>query len=151
MKAIVVCGFSLMVLIMCTCKKSPTLDFSKLDTTYFVGEYESEYRNEVEKINLKENGKYDYVHGKNNDTIIKDAGVWEFNKEGEFLYIEDFPNVRKNKVYEEKKEMVFDMQLGIDNVSDLGNLYTIDHEESRYTFVKLDKSRNKDYLLKTEK
>jgi hypothetical protein len=131
-----------------SCNSSPTLDFSKLDTMFFIGEYRTNYREEVETITLKVNGKYDYTHGNFKDTIIKDAGEWEYNKEGEFLYIDNFPNIRERKVYEENIEKVFDMQLIIDNVSDLGDLYTIDHEESRYTFVKLDKSKNRKYLKK---
>ena len=115
---------------------------------FFIGEYRTNYREEVETITLKVNGKYDYTYRNFKDTIIKDAGEWEYNKEGEFLYIDNFPIIRERKVYEENIEKVFDMQLSIDNVSDLGDLYTIDHEESRYTFVKLDKSKNKKYLKK---
>lgn len=148
MKKILFCGISLMVLSLSSCKESVKLNESTLDTVYFVGEYQTDYRNEIEKITLKENGWYDYAHGKNNDTIIKDAGKWSFNKERPYVYINDFPNIRKNEVYEEEKGKVFDMMLSIDNVSDLGDLYTEDHEESRYTFVKIDKSKNKDYLLK---
>ncbi len=151
MKIIVLCSLSLMALFFSSCKESVKLDESKLDTTYFVGKYQTDYRNEIETIILKENGMYDYSHGKNNDTVIKDAGEWGFQKEMRYFYLNDFPNIRERKVYEEEKEKVFDMMLSIDNVSDLGDLYTKNHEESRYTFVKLDKSKNKRYLLKTEK
>jgi hypothetical protein len=137
------------VLLFSNCNPSPTLDYSKLDTAFFVGVYQTDYRNEIETITLKENGKYDYAHGKNNDTIIKDAGEWGFNKEQQYFYVNDFPNIRERKVYEEKTEKVFDIMMSIDeSSSDLGNLYTIDHEESRYTFVKLDKSKNRKYLKK---
>jgi hypothetical protein len=148
MKTILLCSFSLMALTFSSCKESVKLDESKLDATYFEGEYQTDYRDEIETITLKENGWYDYAHGKNNDTIIKFAGKWSFNKEYSYVYINDFPNIRKNKVYEEEKGKVFDMMLSIDNVSDLGDLYTKNHEESRYTFVKLDKSKNRKYLKK---
>jgi hypothetical protein len=151
MKTIVICRLSLMALFLSSCKESVKLDESKLDTTYFIGEYRTNYREELETITLKENGWYDYAHGKNNDTIIKYAGKWNFNKEYLYVYINDFPNIRERKVYEEEKGKVFDMMLSIENVSDLGDLYTKNHEESRCTFVKLDKSKNKRYLLKTEK
>ena len=138
-----------MALFFSSCKQSPILDHSKLDTAFFVGEYQTDYRNEIEKITLKENGWYDYAHGKDNDTIIKDAGKWSFNKEAFYFYINDFPNIRKKEVYEEEKGKIFDMMMSIDgSFSGLGDLYTIDHEESRYTFVKLDKSKNKNYLTK---
>ena len=142
-------GLCLMGLIITSCNKSPTLDYSKLDTAFFVGKYQTDYKNEIETITLKANGTYDYAHGKDNDTIIKDAGEWSFNKEARYFYINEFPNIRERKVYEEEKEKVFDIMMGIDeSSSDLGDLYTIDHEESRYTFVKLDKNKNKNYLTK---
>lgn len=149
MKSIVLFGFSLMAFIMSSCKQSPTLDYSKLDNNFFVGKYQTDYRNEIETIILKESGKYDYAHGKDNDTIIKDAGEWSFNKDAQYFYLNSFPNFRKNKVYEEETGMAFDIMMRINTSSDgLGDLYTIDHEESRYTFVKLDKSKNKKYLKK---
>ena len=137
------------VLLFSNCNPAPTLDYLKLDTAFFVGEYQTDYRNEIEKISLKENGWYDYAHGKDNDTIIKNAGEWSFNKERQYFYIEKFPNIRKNKVYEEEQGKVFDMMMTINtSTSDLGDLYSLDPEEGRYTFVKLDKSKNKNYLTK---
>jgi hypothetical protein len=148
MKKIALCGLSLMALSFSYCNQSPILDRSKLNTAYFVGVYQTDYRNEIETITLKENGWYDYAHGKDYDTIIKDAGKWEFDKEGQFVYIDDFPNIRKNEVYENKGK-IFNMQMRIDgSFSGLGDIYTLDPEEGWYTFVKLDKSKNKDYILK---
>ena len=148
MKKILFCGIVLMSLVLGSCSHSPALDTSKLDTAYFVGVYQTNYRNEIEKIILKDSSYYDYAYGKNNDTIIKDAGKWRYNKEQAYIYLKGFPSIRKKEVYEEEKGKVFDIMLNIDIISGLGDLYAIDHEENRYTFVKLDKSKNNNYILK---
>ncbi len=152
MKEILFCCISLFTaLSFNSCKQSSQLDVSKLDTAYFVGVYQANYRGEIETIKLKENGKYDYYYGKDDDIIIEDINEWYFNKEQEpiYVYLKGFPNVRKNKVYTEETGKTYDMMMRIDrSFSSFGDLYALDHEEWHYTFVKLDKSKNKYYLIK---
>lgn len=149
MKKTVLYNLSFGLMLLVSCSQSPILDRAKLDTAFFIGVYQTDYRNEIETITLKENGYYDYAHGKKNDTIIKNAGKWNLDKEGQFVYIDDFPNIRKNEVYEDEKGKVFNMIMRIDgSTAGLGDLYALDPEESWYTFVKQDKSKNKDYMTK---
>lgn len=133
------------------CGESTSVDTMKLDASYFVGDYEADYRNEIEKITLKANGYYDYSYGKNNDTIIIDAGKWSFIKDeiSPSITIYNLPLLRKNRIYmdvDRKDKIHFDVDA---SVGYLGDLFTIvGKDEDRYTFIKLDKSRNKDYILK---
>jgi hypothetical protein len=62
-------------LIFSSCKESVRLDRNKLDSSYFEGEYKTNYLGIIERITLKSNGFYDYS---NNDTLILDVGKWFF-------------------------------------------------------------------------
>jgi len=144
--------YFLLCLILIACGgTSSKVDTAKLNAAYFIGEYQTNYRNETEKIILNENGYYDYVYGKNNDTIIKAVGKWTFtNYSTSHLSIEltNFPLLRKNRLFESKTKSInidFDVNT---SVSFLGDLYDIvGEDEDYYTFEKLDKSKNKDYIL----
>lgn len=139
--------FSLLSLLINSCNQSPILDYSKIDTAFFIGKYQTNYRGEIETIDLKKNGLYDYSHGKYNDVFIKDAGEWSYSKESEWISFTNFPNIRVNKVYEDENGKTYNIAFNIDSYSDgLGDLYTADYEDSRYIFVKLDKSINNKYL-----
>jgi outer membrane lipoprotein-sorting protein len=137
---------------MFACGGSSKVDTEKLDSAYFIGEYQTDYKNEIEKITLKENGYYTYAHGKNNDTIIIDAGKWFFNKYSathQSIELTQFPLIRKNVAYEDTAKNI-NLNLDVNtSVSYLGDLYDIvGIYEDHYTFVKLDKSQNKDYIKK---
>lgn len=138
-------------IIACGCT-SNEVDTKKLNTNYFVGKYQTNYRNEIEKINLKENGYYDYAYGNNNDTFIRNAGKWIFHNYSptyQSIEITDFPLLRKNKIYETNNAKI-NLTLDVNtSVSYLGDLYDIiGEDEDLYLFVKLDKTINKNYLKK---
>jgi len=131
------------------CGASTSVDTKKLEASYFVGEYKTDYRNEIEIITLKENGYYDYSYGENNDTTITDAGKWVFIKDeiSPIITIYNLPLLRKNNIYmnaDRKDKVHFNVNA---SVAYLGDLFTIvGKDEDRYTFIKLDKSSNKDYI-----
>jgi len=148
------------ILIFSSCKEPVSLDKTKLDTAYFEGEYQTNYMGVKEIITLKEDGFYDYqLDGKRQDTIIKNVGTWEvMNYKRVSLYLNDYPNIRVDKVFEEDYEgSVVDVSLRVNthNEDYLGDLETLVIDEiggeGYYTFVKQDKSKNKNYLLKPKK
>jgi hypothetical protein len=147
--------FVITSLMFLSCKEAVKLDKTKLNSTYFVGEYKTNYLGITEKVTLKANGFYDYIH--DNDTVIVDAGKWIFEN-GKFCYVSlsTFPNIRSKKIFTDEGDRVnlsFDVNTHLEkNLGDLEKLVIDDRGgELYYTFVKMDKSRNKDYLLKTEK
>jgi hypothetical protein len=131
---------------------SNSVDTSKITSKYFIGDYQTDYRKETEKITLKENGFYDYTYSNGYDTTINNAGKWEYhfyNKAHLSIELSDFPLTRKNPVFEESNPKI-DISLDVNtSPANLGNLFTVVGEnEDNYTFVKLDKSSNKDYIIK---
>jgi hypothetical protein len=76
-----------------------------------------------------------------------------FNNKYCLVSIDDYPNIRSKSKFSGNREKInfaFDVNLHIEE--DLGDLNVIvEGGESNYTFVKQDKSKNKDYLIKTEK
>ncbi|PGH40577.1 MAG: hypothetical protein CRN43_02205 [Candidatus Nephrothrix sp. EaCA] len=150
--------YFILVLIFIFFVESDTVDTAKLNASYFIGEYQTDYKNEIEKITLKENGYYDYAHGKDNDTIVENAGKWDFDNFSEtrqLIELTGFPLIRKNVDYErvvKDTAKSINKSLFVNNsVGYLGDLFSIDADENHYTFVKLDKSKNKDYIIKRQK
>lgn len=160
MSRLILFGTLVFTLIFSSCKEPVRLDKSKLDTAYFVGKYQTNYMREKETITLKEDGFYDYqLDGKLQDTVIKNVGKWNFEKEKYlYVYLNDYPNVRLDKVFEEDYHG-HTVNISLDVINGYGEesgdleMLVIDGRggEGYYTFVKQDKSKNKDYLLKTEK
>lgn len=154
--------FSLILIVIISfssCKEAVKLDKQKLDTAYCVGKYQTDYLGTIEILNLKIDGTYDYeLKSKNTDTIIKNIGSWKLIKSEKYnplIYFENYPNIRTNKVYSDEGDRTnpsFNVQMGGAYMGDL-EAYVIDKDagEGYYTFIKQDKNRNKDYLLKTEK
>lgn len=145
-------GYYLLCLAMVACnfKPSTTLDTTKVDTAYFVGEYEANYESETEKLILKENMHYDYIHIQKKDTII-DAGKWFYdNNNWATISITNFPNnIRKNKILLSDKETTgvgFSVNTYSEEMGDLTIL--VNGGEDKYTFVKLDKEKNQHYIKK---
>jgi hypothetical protein len=140
------------MLLIAACKDTVKLDKTKLNNSYFYGEYQADYRGEIEKITIKENGYYDYAYGKNNDTLIKDVGKWSFDStKHQYVYLNDYPNIRKNKLFlNEGKAVNMMMDINTHIEENLGNLSTvvIGEDEGEFIFIKLDKNKNKDYILK---
>jgi hypothetical protein len=145
--------YYLFFLILIACGSTTSqVDTTKLNTAYFVGEYQTDYRNEIEKITLKKNGYYDYAYGRNNDTVIIDIGKWSYinySSTHQSIEIANFPLIRKNRIYDDNNKTI-NLKLDVNtSVSYLGDLYDIvGEDEDNYTFVKLDKSKNNDYYLK---
>jgi len=136
------------------CNESTTkVESSKLNKEYFIGEYKTDFRGEIEKITIKGNGYYDYSYGQNNDTIIKDAGKWSFYKDEVIpsISVYNFPLLRKKSIFNavgKKSEINFHVDTSLLYFGDL-DLYTnIGADDFHYIFVKLDKSKNKDYIIK---
>lgn len=148
MNKLIALGFFMLLV---SCKEPVRLDESKLNIEYFIGEYYAEYKGEIEKIILKESGYYDYAYGKNNDVLIKSAGKWSFEtKNGQYVYLRNFPNIREVKLFVGEGETV-DRMMNVVSHSEkeLGNLYDIvGDDEDFFTFVKLNKAKNKNYLIK---
>ena len=149
----------IVIIMFSSCKETVKLDKQKLDTAYFVGKYQTDYLGIIETLNLKIDGTYDYeLRGKNQDTVVKDIGSWKLIKSEKYdpsIYFENYPNIRTNKVYGDEGDRTnpsFNVQMEGSYMGDL-EAYVLDKEagEGYYTFVKQDKSRNKDYLLKAEK
>ncbi len=143
-------------MIFSSCKNSVKLDASKLDTAYFTGKYKTNYLGKIEKIFLKGNGWYDYLNEENSDTIIMNAGKWNFESGKTCsILLADYPNIRSEKVFLDGGDKV-NLSLNVnthieENLGDLETL-VIDERggELSYIFAKQDKIRNKDYLLKVE-
>lgn len=142
-----------------SCKEITKLDKQKLDTAYFVGKYQTDYLGIIETLSLKIDGTYDYeLKSKTQDTIVKNISSWKLIKSEKYspsIYFESYPNIRSNKVYGDEGDRTnpsFNVKMGGSYMGDL-EAYVLDKDagEGYYTFVKIDKSRNKDYLLKTEK
>jgi hypothetical protein len=104
---------------------------------------------------LKADGFYDYTQ--ENDTLIVNAGKWSFESNKDcYVSLASYPNLRSKKIFSDEGDRVnlsLDVNTHIEeNLGDLETLVIDDRGgELSYTFVKLDKSRNKDYLLKTGK
>ena len=136
-------------IIFSSCKNSVKLDASKLNTVYFTGEYKTNYLGKIEKIFLKGNGWYDYLNEENSDTIIMNAGKWNFESGKTCsILLADYPNIRSEKVFPDGGDRV---NLSL-NVNTHLETLVIDERggELSYIFAKQDKIRNKDYLLKVE-
>ncbi len=149
----------ILIIMFSSCIGSVELDSQKLDNAYFIGKYHTDYLGNMETLNLKIDGTYDYeLRSKNIDTIIKDIGSWKLFKSEKYdpsIYFENYPNIRTNKVYGDEGDRTnpsFNVRMGGSYMGDL-EAYVIDNDagEGYYTFIKLDKRRNKDYLLKTKK
>ncbi len=144
------------VLMFSSCKAPVKLDKEKLDTAYFIGKYQADYLGVIEVINLKSNGTYDYVlKSKTQDTVIKNTGNWELVKSVKYspsIYFESYPNIRSSKVFSEegnRVSMTLNVKMGGSYMGDLETL-VIDERggELYYTFIKQDKSKNKNYIEK---
>jgi hypothetical protein len=135
-----------------SCKEAVKLDKTKLNITYFIGEYKTNYLGIVEKITLKADGFYDYAY--DNDTIILNAGKWSFeSNKGCYVSLATYPNVRSKKIFTDDGDRVnlsLDVNTHIEeNLGDLETLVIDDRGgELSYTFIKQDKSKNKDYISK---
>jgi hypothetical protein len=133
------------------CKESVKLDKTKLNTTYFTGEYKTNYLGIEETIILKVDGFYDYRQ--ENGNLIENAGKWNFESAKDcYVSLSTYPNIRSKKIYPDEGDKVsisFNVNTHIEQ--SLGDLETmvIDDRggELSYSFVKQDKSRNKDYIL----
>jgi hypothetical protein len=147
-------SFFVTVLMFSSCKDPVKLDTTKLDRTFFIGEYQTNYLGKVEKIFLKEDGLYDYAYGKNNDTTIQNAGKWSFES-SKYCYVSltDYPNIRSVKIFPDDGDRVnlsLDVNTHIEeNLGDL-EMLVIDERggELNYTFIKQDKSKNENYIKK---
>jgi hypothetical protein len=148
----------IVIIMISSCKETVKLDKQKLDKAYFVGEYQTDYLGIIETLNLKIDGTYDYeLRSENQDTVLKGIGSWKLIKTEKYnplIYFENYPNIRTNKVYGDEGDRTnpsFNLQMGGSYMGDL-EAYVLDKDagEGYYTFVKQDKSRNKDYLLKTK-
>jgi hypothetical protein len=151
MKKVYFFGFRIIALAFTSCNQSSSLDYSKLDTAYFVGEYEANYENETEKLILKDDLHYDYIHVQKADTIV-DAGEWFYSKrDWVTITVKKFPNnIRKNNMfltYGKKHNISFSVNTNMER--EMGNLeFLVSGGEDGYIFEKLDKGRNKNYLTK---
>jgi hypothetical protein len=136
-------NFLFFVLMFSSCKEPIKLDKTKLDAVYFVGKYQTNYMWEIEKITLKEDGFYDYVHGKENDTVIENAGKWNFgNGKYPSIFLSDYPNIRKDKVFEDEEDgnkVNFSLDVNTYYDSSLGDLEMLVIDgiggEGFYTFI----------------
>lgn len=154
MNRLVLVGILVSTLMFSSCKEPVKLDKTKLNIFYFIGEYKTSYLGIVEMITLKTDGFYDYSH--DNDTIIVNAGKWSFESNKDcYVSLAAYPNIRSKKIFTDEGDRV-NLSLNVnthieENLGDLETLVIGDRGgELYYTFVKQDKSRNKDYLLKTE-
>ena len=142
--------------IVSSCRDSVKLDTTKLNSTYFQGEYKTNFLGIEEKIILKADGFYDYSQGK--AIKIANAGKWGFeSKKNCYILLTTFPNIRSKKIFnndDKSVNLTLDVNTHIEeNFGDL-EILVIDSGgggELYYTFIKQDKKRNKDYLLKTVK
>lgn len=129
---------------------TPTLDETKIDTTYFLGEYEARYKGETEKIILKENMCYDYINVQKKDTLI-DVGEWYYhNNYWLSVDIINFPNktIMKDTFWgSDFYNIPFSVHIYGENMGDL--IFVLDEDSGEeYTFVKLEKGKNKFYIKK---
>jgi hypothetical protein len=141
------------------CKETATLDKNRLDVLYFVGEYKTDYLGIQEILQLKIDGKYNYrLVSNSKDTIINDIGSWKLLKTESYdpsIYFENFPNIRLNKVQDDagnRTSISFNLKMRGSTMGDL-EAYALDRNagEGYYTFIKLDRSKNREYIVKSKK
>lgn len=156
----IVIGVVLLVLLFKTCffllsvfdilkTKNNELDVNKIDKAYLLGEYEANYENENEKFILKEDNHYDYIYVMKNDTI-HNVGEWYYSATPyASIQLLNFPvHLRQNKLFsEDSGNFILSLHLETLLGDELGNLsILVNGGEDEYTFVKIDKSKNKHYF-----
>lgn len=113
------------------CKPGKRLDFTQIDSTYFVGSYSCDYGKKTERLVLKADGTYDYYWLPNN-VEIENAGNWFFfNGKYPTLHLSSFPNYRKTRdSHRDRINLHFNVNGGIK----AGNLETLMAGEEWYIF-----------------
>jgi hypothetical protein len=152
MKGYIYFGFLFCLL---SCKKAKELDLSKLDRSYFLGEYKTDFNNEEEIITLKDNGYYDYQKA---SILLKNQGKWSLSLILKTPQVDlyNYPNYfdeTKFYLYSENDSFItLPLELVYSGLFELGNLegYIVDSVagEQDLIFEKVDKSKNKNYIKK---
>ncbi len=127
---------------------STQVDTTKLDATYFIGEYEANYENETEKLILKDNMFYDYIHIQKKDTII-DMGEWSiyhYSRRVEIMFM-NFPNNKRTNNIFLTDGTIHSVGFSVKTYpeKEMGDLMFAIDDDNEYTFVKLDKGKNQYY------